>query len=66
MTTDVVFKLISECNKDSQRVSELFRLSTRKGTMSWNPNDLNSDGYTALHLGCRADSFAIVIFFYSL
>ena len=25
--------------------------------MLWNPNDLNSDGYTALHLACKADNF---------
>ena len=30
----------------------LLLLSRRKGTMLWNPNDLRSDGDTALHLAC--------------
>ena len=59
MTTDVVFELISRHSTDS-RVSELFILSIRKGTMLWNANDLNINGYTALHLACKADSYAIV------
>ena len=60
MTTYVAYKLISKCNKEPQRAIDLFELSIRKGTMLWNPNDLNSDGYTALHLGCKVDTFAIV------
>jgi ankyrin repeat protein len=65
MTTDVVFKLVSKYNTDS-RVCDLLKLSVAKGTMLWNPNDLNSDGYTALHLACKADSFTIVNFLLSL
>ena len=65
MTTEFVFKLISIHSGDS-RVPELFKLSITKGTMLWNPNDMNSDGYTALHLACRADSFTIVDFLLSV
>ena len=62
MTTDVVFNLISNHHTDS-RVNELFKCST---TILWNPNDMNSDGYTALHLACKADSFTIVNFLLSV
>ena len=65
MTADIVFKLISMHSSDS-RVPELLKLSTRKRTMLWNPNDLNSDGYTALHLACKADSFIIVTYLLSV
>jgi signal recognition particle receptor subunit beta len=65
MTTDVVFKLISMHSVDS-RVSELFKLSTLRGTMLWNSNELNSDGYTALHLACKANSFTIVNYLLSV
>jgi ankyrin repeat protein len=65
MTTDVVFKLISMHSSDS-RVPELFNISTRKGTMLWNSNGLNSDGYTALHLACQADNFAIINYLLSV
>ena len=65
MTTDVVCKLISMHSSDF-RVSDLLKLSTRKGTRLRNPNDLNSDGYTALHLACRADSFTIVNYLLSV
>ena len=60
MTTDVVFKVISlKCITDA-RASELLTLSTRKGTMLWNPNEVNSDGDTALHLACKLGKPAIV------
>ena len=65
LTTDVVFKLISMHNTDS-RVSELFQISRRKGTMLRNPNDLNSDGYTILHLSCKVDSFIMVNYLLSV
>ena len=65
MTTDVVFKLISKRNTD-YRLCELLRLSTTKGTLIWNPSDLNSDGYTALHLACKADSCVIVNYLLSV
>ena len=65
ITTDVVFELISMHNTDSQ-ITELFKLSIRKGTILRNPNDLNSDGYTALHLACKADSFPIVKYLLSV
>ena len=61
MTTDVVFKLISMHGRDF-RVPELLKLSVTKGSMLWNPHDLNSDGYTALHLACKANRFDIVDF----
>ena len=65
MTTDVVFKLISRHSRDP-RVSELFKLSTTKGTLLRNPNDMNSDGYTALHLACKSDSNVIVNYLLSI
>ena len=65
MTANVVFKLISMHNTDSI-VSELFKLSIRKGTMLWNPNHMNIDGYTILHLACKIDSFTIVNYLLSV
>ena len=65
MTTDVVFKLISMDGTDF-RVPELLKLSVTKGSMLWNPDDLNSDDYTALHLACKVNSFDIVDFLLSL
>ena len=62
ITTDVVFKLISMHNSTDCRVIELIKLSTRKGTILWNSNDLNGDGYTALHLACKDDNCIIVKF----
>ena len=59
LTTDIVFKLILMYSSD-YRVPQILKLSISKGTMLWNPNDFNSDGYTALHLACKADSFNIV------
>ena len=55
MTTDVVFKLIMSSEKDSV-IHEILTLSIRKQAMLWNPNELNGDGYTALHLACKADN----------
>ena len=66
MTIDVVFELISKWLHKGSRISELFKLSTSKGTMLRNPNDLNSDGYTALHLACKADSCVIVNYLLSV
>ena len=66
MTIDVVFELISKRLHKDSRVSELFKLSTSKGTMLRNPNDLSGDGYTALHLACRADSCIIVNYLLSI
>ena len=66
MTIDVVFNLISkQLHKDS-RLSELFKLSISRGTMLRNPNHLNSDGYTALYLACKADSCIIVNYLLSV
>jgi ankyrin repeat protein len=62
---DVVFELISKHNTDS-RVNKIFKLSIRKGTMLQNPHDINSDGYTALHLACKADSFIMVNYLLSV
>ena len=60
MTADVVFKVIvSKIITDSSAI-ELFTLSTRKRTMLWNHNDLNSDGDSALHLACKVDKPVIV------
>ena len=55
MTADVVFKLITSSNIDSVK-DEILTLAIRKQAMLWNPNELNSDGYTALHLACKADN----------
>ena len=56
MTADVVFKLIMSSEKDSV-IHEILTLSIRK---LWNPNELNSDGYTALHLASKANKLAVV------
>ena len=55
MTADVVFKLITSSNVDSVK-NEILTLSIRKQAMRWNPNELNGNGYTALHLACKADN----------
>ena len=60
MTTDVVFKVISSKYASDPRASEILKLSINKGTMLWNPNDLNCDGYTALHLLCKDDNETMV------
>ena len=60
MTTDIVFKVISSKRITETKASELFTLSTKKRTMTWNPNDLNSNGYSALHLACKLNKPAIV------
>ena len=60
LTKDIVFKLI-EHNRDL-KVAEIISLSKRKGTLLWNPNDLDRYGYTALHLACRSNKPAIVNF----
>ena len=65
LTSDVAFKLILIHDTDS-RVSELFQISIRKGTKLINPNDMNSDGYTALHLACKADSYIVVNYLLSV
>ena len=65
MTIDVVFELIYYYNTDF-RVSELFKLSTRKGTKLRNRHNRNIDGYTAIHLACKVDSFTIVNYLLSV
>ena len=55
MAADVVFKLIMSSEKDSV-IHEILTLSIRKQAILWNPNELNGDGYTALHLACKADN----------
>lgn len=59
MTKDVVFKVISSKHITDSSASNLFTLSTRKGTMLWKANDLNSLGDIALHLTCKHDKTAI-------
>ena len=54
VTADVVFKLITSSEIDSKIINEILSLSIRKQAMLWNPNELNSNGYTALHLACKA------------
>ena len=54
VTADVVFKLITSNKMDSE-INEILSLSIRKQAMLWNPNELNSDGYTALHLACKTN-----------
>ena len=53
LTSDVVFKVVSSIYITDSTANELFTISTRKGTMLWNPDDLNSNGDTALHLACK-------------
>ena len=60
LTTDIVFKVISSNHITEAKASELLTLSTKKRTVLWNPNDLNSDGYTALNLACKLNKPAIV------
>ena len=65
LTTDVVLKLISKHHTDS-RVSEFFEISIARETMLRNPNYLNSDGYTVLHLACEAECVIIVTYLLSV
>ena len=53
-TADVVFKLITSSEIDSKNINEILTLSISKQAILWNPNELNSNGYTALHLACKA------------
>ena len=62
LTTDVVFKVISSKYITDSEASELLALSTKKGTMLWNPTDLDNDDNTALHLACKLNKPAIVKF----
>ena len=66
MTTDIVFKLIFNTKLIRSRVNELFQISIRKETMLMNPNDMNSDGYTVLHLASEVDSSIIVNYLLSI
>ena len=59
MTADVVFKLIMS-NKTDSIITEILALSIREQAMLWNPNELNGDGYTALHLACMTYKYAVV------
>ena len=60
MTMNVVFKVISSKHITDYGAIELFKLSTGKQTMLWNPDDLNSNNETALHLACKFDKPALV------
>ena len=60
MTKDVVFKVISSKRIKDSKASAVLTFATRRGMMLWNPNDLNSNGDTALHLACNLDKQAIV------
>ena len=55
MMVDIVFKLITSDELDSI-INEILSHSIRKQAILWNPNELNGDGYTALHLACKADN----------
>ena len=59
MSSDVVFKVISPKIGDSTAI-ELFALSSRKGTMLWNPTGVNRDGKTALDFAYTLNKPAIV------
>ena len=58
ITAEDVFKLITSDKRDSI-INEILTLSARKGAILC-PNELNSDGYTALHLACKAENPARV------
>ena len=58
VTTDVVFKVV-KCITDS-KATKLLNLSINKGTMIWNPTELNNNGDTTIHLAYKLDKPAIV------
>ena len=58
MTTDIVFKVLLTIPK--HLATELLTLSIRKGTMSWNPDDLNNEGDSILHVACKINRPSIV------
>ena len=62
LTANVVFELISSRNQylSDSSICKLFILSKRKETMLWNPDHLNRDGKTALHLACEHNRSGIV------
>ena len=62
--SDVVFKWIA-ISAEQTAVAKMLQLSLRKKTLEWNPNDMNEDGDTALHLACKVDKPVIVRFLVS-
>ena len=64
VTPDVVFKVIA-ISAEQTVVAKMLQLSLRKKTLAWNPNDMNEDGDTALHLACKVDKPIIVSFLVS-
>ena len=58
MTKDVVFKVILSNHIKESEARSIFILA--KNNMQWTPNDLNSDGETALHLACIVEKPKIV------
>ena len=50
-TMQFVDFLLSELHHDP-----ISNCSKRKQAILWNPNELDGDGYTALHLACKADN----------
>ena len=65
MTTDIVFRVIlsSKYNITESEAIELFSLSTKKGTMLWNPTDLDRNGKIALDLAYTFNMPATVNYF---
>ena len=61
VTSDVVFKVIANTVEQTV-VTEMLLLSSRKKTLVWNPEDMNEDGDTALHLACKVDKAVILKF----
>ena len=59
MTIDTVFKVINMGIPESRAI-ELLTLSSRKGTMLWQPTDLNKKGEIALDLAYTLNKQAIV------
>ena len=63
VTSDVVFKVIANItNQTVNVVTEILLPSLRKKNLVWNPNDMNKNGDTALHLACKVDKAVIVRF----
>ena len=60
VTADVVFQMVSSKHITDSSASELLSLSSRKETMSWHPEDLNSDGDTALHIAHKLNKPVIL------
>ncbi|MCG8624398.1 MAG: ankyrin repeat domain-containing protein, partial [Proteobacteria bacterium] len=61
ITTDILFKVITSVYITESTAVDLFAISSRKGTMLWNPTDVNRDGDNALELADAHNKPVIVI-----